>query len=759
MTTRRNRVRAVRYGTSRRQLVALALLAAVLSMVPMLGKVAHAQTTADVLPLTLTVSALTPTAPQPGDLLEVGGVLTNPTAVEYDNLSIALRISQSPLVSRSQLLAVASSTIHFPSLPAGDAQSVSSIAAGASLPFTFQVPVDSLDLVTPGVYRLAVEVSDSDSSDPYDARVNTFLPWLPPSAGIQPLHVAWVWPMLTTPRLLPDGSFSNDGLGPEIGPVGRLGRLLQVANQALAQSGTVAEAIAPVVGTSTDPAPTPVTIRPVPVTPVVDPETVEELQLMAGSTPYQVNGSPGAFHDAAVSYLASLNTLMGKTSSIATPYADPDIQALTDAHASSLVTQARSTGLEAGLAGVVSGLIWPPDGTLSEGALDQLTTTGLVLSNSALPITDAAGLSYTPTATTAVDRPGGSVPAVVVDDGLSRLVTKPVAATDRVLLAQRYAAETAAIAVESAPADRTLVLAPGRRWSPTESSVRALLDETGRLPWLAPEAVSAALQAPTDPAVTRAPLAEPAGAASLPPGAAARIAGVSDELAGYRSILCPPIVAPAGAKTSTTPTTKPAPTTALRCADATPLVLPLQRAIYRAASTAFRKPDSGGEALLTATQTELRADEDKIKITTRGDTELVGNRAKIPISIVNTSTTPVKVQLILISRSAGLSTSKAVSVFLPAGGNIQQNVGVSIRRAGGGVLSVDAQLMTPLNRNFGPPVHLKVKVSAYGAVIVTITVAVCGLLGLAVIVRIYRRIRNARRGISSTPDVPADATA
>ena len=77
---------------------------------------------------------------------------------------------------------------------------------------------------------------------------------------------------------------------------------------------------------------------------------------------------------------------------------------------------------------------------------------------------------------------------------------------------------------------------------------------------------------------------------------------------------------------------------------------------------------------------------------------------------------------------------------------------VSTAKAGGGTLLVDAQLRTPQGTAFGAPVRLTVRVSAYGVVVVTITVVVCSLLALAVVVRLYRRIRKARRG---TPDPTA----
>jgi hypothetical protein len=380
-----------------------------------------------------------------------------------------------------------------------------------------------------------------------------------------------------------------------------------------------------------------------------------------------------------------------------------------------------------------------------------------VLSSKGLPVNNPGTLGYTPTDRTDVSRPGGTLPAVVVDDGLSRLATTPVKVQDRALLAQRFAAETAAIAVESGAPARTLVLAPNRRWSSKGSSIRTLLEEAGRLPWLAPVTLTTALQSPTDPGVTRAALHQPANQPTLPAGLAGRIAATNNELAGFRSILCP---APANGVTKTP---APASATAKPGATTTPVCNPdqetldLQRSLYRAGSTAFRKPNSGGEAMVDATAAALRTQENQVKIVQKGEEVLVGSRPRLPISIVNNLKVPVKIRVVLRPRSAQLRPSNAITLIIPAGANVQQDITLTVRsaRAGQQRVLVDAQLLTPDNRDFGTPVTLPVRVSGAGQVVVIITIAACGLLGLAVIVRLYRRIRNARRRSSAAQDPEA----
>ena len=390
--------------------LAAVLTALTLASLPLTG--ASAQTTTNDLPLNVTVARLTPVAPHAGQILTLSGLINNTTDLEYDKLGVVLRLSSEPLLSRGDLLAVADSTEHLPfSDDAGSPETIVSVLPGGTVPYKLEVPIDELHLTTAGVYRIGVEVFHTvDGDRVYDGRVNTFLPWVPASANVAPLHVAWLWPLLSKPRLAPDGSFTDDGLGAEVSPQGRLGRLLNVAKQALGYRD------------------------PIPLTPVVDPETVQELTLMADPAhPYTVKpiGSsqpaiPGAYRTEAASFLAELRAVMAKTTSIATPYADPDIEAWTSAQASVLITQARSTGLADRLPGVAGGLLWPPDGAVSESTLDLLTVSGLVLGPKAYPLPPASTPGYTPSATASVTRPGGTVPAVVIDDGLTRLATKRV---------------------------------------------------------------------------------------------------------------------------------------------------------------------------------------------------------------------------------------------------------------------------------------------------------------------------------------------
>ena len=59
------------------------MLAVLAVLGPLAGVPATAQT-AEPLPLTLTITRLSPTAPQPGDLVTVAGQVSNSSGMEYD---------------------------------------------------------------------------------------------------------------------------------------------------------------------------------------------------------------------------------------------------------------------------------------------------------------------------------------------------------------------------------------------------------------------------------------------------------------------------------------------------------------------------------------------------------------------------------------------------------------------------------------------------------------------------------------------------
>ena len=124
----------------------------------------------------------------------------------------------------------------------------------------------------------------------------------------KPVQVSWVWPLIDRPhRLIGTARRSPTTASPSrCGTGGRLDRALAVV-----------ERVAPKVH----------------LTLVIDPELIDELAVM--SNPYQVDEGgkvfPGTGTEAARAWLKRLRDVIASTEPSLTPYADPDIDAVTRA--------------------------------------------------------------------------------------------------------------------------------------------------------------------------------------------------------------------------------------------------------------------------------------------------------------------------------------------------------------------------------------------------------------------------------------------
>ena len=257
---------------------------------------------------------------------------------------------------------------------------------------------------------------------------------------------------------------------------------------------------------------------------------------------------------------------------------------------------------------------------------------GLVLCGKALPGHARTTLSYTPTDRHRVSRPGGTVPAVVIDDGSqpSWSPTRVHGPETRCSLAQRYAAETAAIARRGGASARTLVIAPNRRWSSKDTR------RSGRC---SPRpAACPGCAADGDPQTARAGPDRPATIAARPAARAGRTAtlpdgpGRPDRLDQRRAGRLPVDPVPGdrvkrappphrrAARAGRGSTGSAAPAASAACslrpggrgAD-------LQRSIYRAGSTAFRAPTAAARPCSLPPRAELwPSRRTKVRITHQG---------------------------------------------------------------------------------------------------------------------------------------------
>ena len=373
------------------------------------------------------------------------------------------------------------------------------LPGGGSLSFSLSVPINQLSLIIPGVYPIQIAVVGDIDGVPTDlAQVGTFLPYVPmtgstaTAATSTPTPLAWLVSLTASPSLLADGALVSDSTGDaretaspllrEVAPSGRLRHLLDA-----------------------------ITAPGVRATATIDPAVVRSLAL-AGGASFEL--SDGAGSDpvtqpaAAVAkdWLADLRAASG-VDLVALPYADADIEALLHNGHEPLADIARTRGEEvlrsgvgAGAAGpsevtLTSGVAVPPGGHVDRaGASYYATAVGsspkadtLVLAPDSVP-----GTGDNPSAAASV--PGIDEQVLLSDDVLSALVTRGPGSNAR-LAEQEIIAELAEAHLEdtftSSPSSagtvhtpQPLLIRPAAGWDPGAGWLRALLNDTRRLPWL-----------------------------------------------------------------------------------------------------------------------------------------------------------------------------------------------------------------------------------------------------------------------------------
>ncbi|GAB2840560.1 DUF6049 family protein [Actinocorallia aurea] len=381
------------------------------------------------------------------------------------------------------------------------------LPANGSQRFTLTGDATRLTGIAPGdlsVYPLAITASDAEG--PLDAEARTFVNYVPKDAKktIKPTRVAFVWPLIDTPRRTTDAEFTDDGLAssldPDDGTDGRLNALLDAAD-----SGSTANAGA--------------------VTLAIDPALVTDVEAMQRD--YQVvkrtdNGDGGT--DAAVenkpsngdakNWLSRLRAYVDEDRQFfLTPYADVDSVSLVNKKMAqgsvNLLKAAYSDKKRAtdilNAEETYKNLAWPGNGTINQATIDRLVRLGDKGSSQFLLTSDqlqaVAGLSHTPSAAHTVETSGGKVkPALAFDETIQQVISGNTRAEGGALSArQRYLAETAMMTAEAPSQPRTLIVVPDRRWNPDPGFAKFLLNhKDARSGWLKPTPLGVVAQQRTE---------------------------------------------------------------------------------------------------------------------------------------------------------------------------------------------------------------------------------------------------------------------
>lgn len=572
-----------------------------------------------------------------------------------------------------------------------------------------------------GVYPINFTVNaaaDPDASTTEVGFGQTYLPAFKDRP--KPVQVSWVWPLIDRPhRLADDKPFINDDLATSVSPGGRLDRALQVV-----------EKVAPSVH----------------LTLLIDPELIDELATM--SQPYTVESGnktiPGKGTQAARAWLARLKAVITSTEVSLTPYADPDLSALSRAGLdwTDSLGPTQQSRLLSGLGLLPGGsVVWPPGGMITSSALGEVLSRGspsvVILSDIALP-----GVRHvTPRPDALAQLPAqygvSGTFAAVTDGTVQSLAGKALRSNGSAGAAlPELASELAVRAAEQPDHPHYVVITADRHVDVQPQRAERTLRDTARASWSTSLNLNEAIHtvAPVD----HGQLVEPTGPAQLPGVDVNAAVRATQFIHSFGSVLS--------------------------SGDANTILGGLPAAIQRAASAAWISDPAGGTAFAGRLDALVGSLQRGVYISrpSRGTYTLASSDAPLPITVVNTLQVDVHVRVRVTAANdvAGFRADDSRVVTIPAASPTTPTrdtlkIGTHVQRAG--TFQVNAVLLTPGGDQLGSFVPLSIHSTALGTVGVIITAVAGGVLVLALAIRVVRRVRARARRPQPAPHAPVGA--
>lgn len=709
------------------------LLAAAFALAPALTA-APARADVTLGPLQVVLETMVPSIPGGQDTLRLRGRVVNSSDDTVDDVSIRLRRSSSPIAERAAIATIAAAGLEAegrePSdvpLPGTSVVVADSLAPGELASFSIRVPVDAIGFTDPGSYVVALEaLGRIEGVDEFDERqgiLRTFVPWMPSDASVDPVSVAWLWPLAGWPAQTVSGVLLDEQTPEELAPDGRLGQLVTLGQRHQTS-----------------------------VSWIVDPVLLQMAQQMSDG--YQVlrDGDVvvGDADAVAAGWLEQVTAATRVSAVQAMPYADVDASALTRGGMPTdvvrSVTQAPRVAAEA-LGEQPDGVLyWAPFGRLDQPALDVLASAGIttvVLAGSsiatALPEAEAVpeagplpgAAADEAAATIALPTDAGTITGVLTDAGLSRVLALPQStAADVITARQQFLAETATAALgmqDAGIADGVLVAAPPSvRWTATASLVTPLLRSLRSAPWLRPITLAELLAAPIpDSGRRRAGYGERAREQELNRRYVASLARTNASLATFTSIIDNP----------------------------TGVTEPFSEALLRASSSAWRTQPGVGTELLDTIRVDLAERTSQVRVLSQGTITLSGDSGKVPVTIANDLDRSVTVGVQLRGRPGlRLSSEPVEGIRIEAGR--MASVDLDARVVGGDPLAVEVQLIGPDGQDYGQPATITLMSTAYARAAAWVVALAFVAIVVFVIVGVARRIHKVQRGAAGKADSP-----
>ncbi|MEV7966064.1 DUF6049 family protein [Sphaerisporangium sp. NPDC088356] len=638
----------------------------------------------------IVVDSITPQAPrEPSAPILISGSVTNTSAIAFAGVSVRLRFSRQPFANRTemqtfadggQILDSSRSTVYVSQLP-----------ASGKLPWEFSVTPASLGMLRFGVYPLTIELVDATGRQV--AAQRTFLPYAPKDQPITRTKIAWALPIVDQPHRGDDATFVDDGLRQAVADDGRLGKVLKIAET-------------PSKGVSW----------------FVDPAVLDDAQAMSkdyslktGTTTTRKTADQGV-----AQWLRRLRASLAKVPVTATPYADPDVTAVSH---QGLDTATR-TAIDKG-ASVATDLLgkevgtatnWPVGGVIDHDALDALAVADVrtvLLASTTLPANPP--LTYTPDAAASLETVQGTVNVLLADPVLSQILTTPGTSAPgaTTLAGQRFLAETAMISAERSEESRAVVAAPPRRWNPDPAFVTTLLKAAASAPWLKPVSLSSIK--PPKAGVPRTDLVytDKDEQAELAKSYLAGVKKLSDR------------------------------------AELTATVTKDHRRVFdtallRLTSTAWRGRTGSASPLVKQIDSAVSERTSAISVSTGEQRTLAGKNGIVPISIRNDlQDEEVTVGVKITSGNRRLLTIGTYETLVTISPGKTRSLDIPMTGNGDGQTKVKVQLTSESGARYGLPAEVTVRMTGYTAIVLVIVGAALTVVLAAAMLRVLRR--HARR--------------
>ncbi|MGN6301066.1 MAG: DUF6049 family protein [Angustibacter sp.] len=728
----------------------LASLGAAVGLLPGLAATARAADSAQPT-ARISLATVSPDLVTTSSTLRVTGTITNTGDQLLDDVSVRLRPVGGRLGTRADVATWLSGTdprVGFPISPTADL--TAPLGPGASAGFTLEVPAAALGFGSSpfGVYPVAVDARARPDGGARDqvAFTRTTVQWQPSTKQYAAQQIAWLVPFAGLPAAVPDVRPRPVDVAAAVGPGSRLRHLLDAASapgvvwavdpQLLATLQEVATAASgrPTGTTTSEPSQSPsqspsrsqspsatstaATSPPQAATPSGSATS------SPGSTPTSTSDADAAARAVVRDYLTAMRAAATGRDVIELPYADTDLQPVSDAGAMQLVEAARAAG--AGTITEVLGVTprtdvaWPADGYASDRLVKDLSPRGistLVLDARTRPLTEA--LSYTTDAR--AELPAGSS-AVLFDPALSALVARM--RTGDATARSRFLAETAAATTERPGLSRRLLVALPRTVDPQPAAFRDLVTAAASVPWLAPISWGQLV----------APLGTRGDTASLPRRAAspravrvptgvtradvATAIGLRGRLSALGEVVDDPVRTTAQLQRTT---------------------LTLLSSVWRGHRPTLARRQSLEAAAVDALVRQLRVLPTTITF--------LRSSGELQLTVSNDLTQAVHgVRLRVVAPSPRLVVSREVSDPLDLPPGSRASVRVPVRALASGQVDLQAQLVSPSGSPIGETEHVKVRVRPTDSWVLTVGGAVAGLV---VVIGLVRALRRPRRRVEA----------